>query len=278
MRSPQQLSLPGLAVLVVVALVLMYFEKGDGGRDVPSGPSVSTTSGKTTSGGGGTEGSGARNADYDGGDPPEAMAAAARSGGEPGDFDYYSLVLSWSPTHCESPEGRDDDTQCAPRGGRRYSFILHGLWPQYERGYPEDCPTRTRPYVSQSVIDQMFDIMPSKRLIIYEYRKHGTCSGLTPEGYYQTARRMFQSITIPQQFRNPPSDQFMSPGEVVRAFVAANPALKPDMFGVACRGPGTRFRELRICFSKTGAPRACGPNEEQRKLCRGDRMHVPPVR
>ncbi len=149
---------------------------------------------------------------------------------------------------CESPEGRDDETQCAPRGGRPYAFILHGLWPQYERGYPEECPTRTRPYVSQNIIDDMFDIMPSRRLIIHEYRKHGTCSGLTPEGYYQTARRIFESITIPQKFRNPPQDQYMSPGDVVRAFVEANPNLRPDMIGVAPRPRHTLSRSSHLFF------------------------------
>jgi ribonuclease T2 len=257
MRTLPKLSWPAIAVLAVVALALMYFEHRDGSQS----PRQSPTSSSETRDSGGSSG----------------PASHARNN-EAGNFDYYSLVLSWSPTHCESPEGRDDETQCAPRGGRPYSFILHGLWPQYERGYPEDCPTRTRPYVSQNIIDDMFDIMPSRRLIIHEYRKHGTCSGLTPEGYYQTARRLFESITVPQKFRNPPQDQYMSPGDVVRAFVEANPNLKPDMFGVACRGPGTRFREVRICFSKTGAPRSCGPNEDQRQLCRGSRMHVPPVR
>src|SRR5689334_10471418 len=31
-----------------------------------------------------------------------------------GDFDYYVLVLSWSPTHCssQSGHGHDDDMQC----------------------------------------------------------------------------------------------------------------------------------------------------------------------
>lgn len=259
MRTPPNLSWPAIGVLIVVALVLMYFEQG-GGPPQPSPQSPSAPTERT------------------GNAPRPAGAASHGRNNEAGDFDYYSLVLSWSPTHCESPEGRDDETQCAPRGGRRYAFILHGLWPQYERGYPEDCPSRTRPYVSQNIIDDMFDIMPSRRLIIHEYRKHGVCSGLTPEGYYQTARRIFESVTIPQQFRDPPEELYVSPADVVRAFVQANPDLRPDMFGVACRGPGTRFREVRICFSKTGTPRACGPNEDQRQLCRSSRMHVPPVR
>jgi ribonuclease T2 len=251
MRTPQ-LTLPGLIALIVIALVLSYFERRGGETDTggtrPVAPSTAP-----------------------------AETTGARGGNVAGDFDYYALVLSWSPTHCASPEGEDDDTQCARRDGRRYAFVVHGLWPQHERGYPESCPTRTRPYVPQSIIDGMLDVMPSKRLIIHEYRKHGTCSGLSPEAYFQTTRRMFQRLRIPERFRNPTEAQFLDPDDVVSDFVAANPALKPDMVVVACRGPGSRLREVRICFSKTGDLRSCGANERQ-DACRGTRMHVPPIR
>ncbi|MCC7253420.1 ribonuclease T [Hyphomicrobium sp.] len=247
MRVPPNLTLPGLLALIALAAVLLYLERdGGGGSPAPR----SATSPQTT-----------------------ALRPDAASGA----FDYYSLVLSWSPTHCESPEGQDDHAQCAPRNGRRYAFILHGLWPQYERGYPEDCPAKTT-WVPQPVIDDMLDVMPSRGLIIHEYRKHGTCSGLSPEAYYRTARRLYDSLTIPQRFRNPTAAQFLDPDDAVDAFVAANPQLKPDMVAVACRGPGSRLREVRICFSKAGVPRSCGVNEDQGKLCRSARMHVPPVR
>lgn len=253
MRTPPQLTLPGLLLLIVVAVLLMYFEQDGGQRDAsrPVEPSTRPTEQRPP----------ARNADIQKG------ASAA--------FDYYSLVMSWSPTHCESDEGRDDQSQCAPRNGRRYSFILHGLWPQYARGYPENCPADST-WIPQSVIDGMLDIMPSKGLIIHEYRKHGTCSGLSPDEYYRLSRRLYDSIRIPERFRNPTTAQFMDPNDVVRAFTAANTQLSPDMISVACAGPGSRLRDVRICFSRDGAPRACGGNEE--RLCRGSRMHVPPVR
>ncbi len=244
---PNQLSLPGLLLLVVLLVALAYFERREEERPAPSQPSMQTSN------------------------------SGARQANTAGDFDYYSLVLSWSPAHCASSEGRDDDTQCARRDGRRYGFILHGLWPQYERGYPEDCPTRTRPYVPQPVIDDMLDVMPSKGLIIHEYRKHGTCSGLSPEAYYETARRFYDSLTIPDRFQSPSAAQSVNPGDVVQAFVAANPKLKPDMIAVACRGPGNRLQEVRICFTKAGALRSCGVNEDQGQLCRSSIMQVLPV-
>ena len=54
----------------------------------------------------------------------------------PGQFDYYVLALSWSPSFCETATGNARRQQC---GARPFSFVVHGLWPQYERGFPESC-------------------------------------------------------------------------------------------------------------------------------------------
>lgn len=196
----------------------------------------------------------------------------------PGDFDYYTLVLSWSPTHCASSDGEDDIQQCGRRDGRRYAFVLHGLWPQYEQGYPESCRTKRRPYVPEAVIDGMTDIMPSKRLIIHEYRLHGTCSGLDPQGYYRLSRQLFEMIEIPDRYRNPFEAQFVGPDELIDELVEHNPGLEPDMVAVTCGSPGNRLRDVRICLTKDGAFRTCGDNEDQQRLCRAAKMHVPPVR
>ena len=197
----------------------------------------------------------------------------------PGVFDYYALVLSWSPSYCSGAgESSNSDQQCNRADGRRFSFVVHGLWPQYEKGYPEMCRMQRKPYVPQPLIDRTLDIMPSTGLIIHEYRKHGACSGLMPEAYFSTTRQLFNSIKIPEQFKNPFEAQFVSPSEVVTQFTRINPQLKPDMMGVACGGAGNRLKEIRFCFTKDGKPRSCGSNEDQRRLCSSDRMFVPPVR
>ncbi|MEQ1709910.1 MAG: ribonuclease T2 [Hyphomicrobium sp.] len=196
-----------------------------------------------------------------------------------GQFDYYALVLSWSPTYCSSNDRPGPDPQCDRRDGRRFAFVLHGMWPQYDRGYPEFCPIRGRPFVPQNVIDGMLDIMPSPRLAIHEYKKHGTCSGLDPAGYYTQARKLFGAIRIPERFVNPFENQMVSPAELSAEFVKANPGLKPDMLAISCGGAGNRLREVRICFNKEGtAPVACGRNEDQRRMCSALKMFVPPVR
>ena len=200
------------------------------------------------------------------------------SGNVAGKFDYYQLALSWSPTHCEESSRGRKDTQCGPRRARPYSFILHGLWPQHERGFPEFCRTRKRPFVPNDVIDKMFDIMPSRGLIIHQYKKHGTCSGYTPESYFKASRLLYDRVRIPDRFVTPQKAQFVRPRELVNEFVRVNPKLRPDMVRVVCRrGPGNRLREVRICFDKKGRYRACSPGAS-RHLCQREKMFVPPVR
>lgn len=196
-----------------------------------------------------------------------------------GVFDYYLLSLSWSPTYCAEQGGRGgNEDQCAPRA-RPYAFVLHGLWPQNTRGWPEDCESPDRGFVPKPVARRMLDIMPSERLVFHEYRKHGTCSGLGVDGYFDLARQLHDKVRIPQRYKAlDDSRLFVGVDDVISEFVRANPGLKSDMVAVQCGGPGNRLKEVRICFDKGGEFRACGPNENQRRLCSADRMYVPPVR
>jgi ribonuclease T2 len=195
-----------------------------------------------------------------------------------GAFDYYLLVLSWSPTHCLSAAPGRDDMQCARRDGKRYGFILHGLWPQYENGYPDACRTAWRPFVPEPVIASMREIMPSRGLVIHEYRAHGTCSGLRPAAYFALARQFYNRIKIPQRYQNPLDMQFVQPHDVLADFLSANPGLKPDMITVMCGGPGNRMSEVRVCMSRDGRFRRCSASALPRAPCRAGKLNVPPVR
>ena len=127
-----------------------------------------------------------------------ARGASNAARNTPGAFDYYALVLTWMPSYCRG-EGRSrKDGQCDI--AKPHGFLLHGLWPQHERGWPEDCPTGKRPWVPESVIAEMRDIMPSKNLVIHEYRAHGTCSGLDPAQYFTVARALYRRISVPARF------------------------------------------------------------------------------
>jgi ribonuclease T2 len=229
---------------------------------------------------------------------PAGGRAQGDRGGMPGDFDYYVLALSWSPTYCGSREDggeerrgrygggggyedgrgygrRGPDEQCS--GTRPYAFVLHGLWPQYERrGWPEYCQANYRPWVPEETIDGMMDIMPSRRLVIQEYKKHGMCSGLDPRRYFDTARNAYRSVRIPGQFQDLSEPLSVSPEAIRKAFLDANPKLTPDMIQVVCSK--NLLRELRICFTKDLSPRSCSEREQTRRLCSYDTVTMPPVR
>lgn len=173
-------------------------------------------------------------------------------------FDYYLIALSWSPTWCESNPGNDE--QCGRRG---YGFVLHGLWPQYERGGgPQDCMTAQGP--DHTTIARTLAYMPSRRLIAHEWKAHGTCSGLTADEYFDLADRAYASIRIPAPLTPVSQPGAMSAENVRDAFVDANAGMASDMLGVSCRGRD--LSEVRICVDRDLRPRHCG---------RGVRMSCP---
>lgn len=193
----------------------------------------------------------------------------------PGQFDYYALTLSWSPTYCQSDQGRNNRQQCA--AGRRYNFVVHGLWPQYERGWPRDCGKANR-YVPNKVIADILDIMPSKSLVIHEWRKHGTCSGLSAEAYFDVTRKLYEQVRIPARYLAPNKHIVTTPDQLKSDFVKTNPWLTRAALSVQCgnRRDRANLRSLRVCFSRDLQVRACGGNE--RRACRATRLVMPPVR
>ncbi|MGU3493316.1 ribonuclease T2 family protein [Xanthobacteraceae bacterium A53D] len=207
-----------------------------------------------------------------------AGGASAREGAQsgqapdrPGVFDFYVLALSWSPTYCATRD-RPDGLQCG--GPRPFAFVVHGLWPQFDKGFPADCD-RAAPRLPQRQIDAMLDLMPSPRLVIHQWRKHGTCSGLTSSGYFDLVRAAAGKVRIPSSYVDPSDYRTVSPAEVETAFIAANPGLEADMISVQC--DRTRLREVRICLTRDLAFQAC-PEVDRRSCPTGRRLAVPPSR
>ena len=192
--------------------------------------------------------------------------------GTPGQFDYYVLSLSWSPSFCESSSGRNrnSDEQC--NRGRPYAFVVHGLWPQYERGFPQNCGEA--PWIDRELIRSMTDIMPAYGLVLHEWKTHGTCSGLSGEDYFRLVRRANEHVKIPPRFVRVNDYLTVSPNEIERAFIDSNPGLADDMVSVTC--DRRHLREVRICMNKDLSFRAC-PDAE-RRACRSPEVVMPPVR
>ncbi|MGJ4890084.1 ribonuclease T2 family protein [Bradyrhizobium sp. HKCCYLS3077] len=202
------------------------------------------------------------------------VRAQDRRQNAPGAFDFYVLSLSWSPSFCAEAEERggrgSKSQQCS---GRPYSFVVHGLWPQYETGYPEYCE-QPAPRLPRNIMTSMLDLMPAPGLIYNEWDKHGTCAGLSAKAYFEAIRKARAAIKIPPEFLDLAQAKTVSPAAVEDAFIKANPKLTTSGIAVTCNR--TRLSEVRICLSKDLEFRSC--DEVDRQACRRDEVNMPPVR
>ena len=169
---------------------------------------------------------------------------------QPGQFDFYVLALSWSPSFCQASaeRGREAGEQCGT--ARPYSFVVHGLWPQYERGFPRACQVPA-PRLNRELMSSMLDLMPAPRLVYSQWDSHGTCSGLNAQAYFDLVRKARGAVKIPDNYEALKAPITVDPDEVEDAFVKANPGL--DL----------KFRDCA---------------EIDRRACRRDKLIMPPVR
>ncbi len=170
-----------------------------------------------------------------------------------GEFDYYVMALSWSPTWCALTGDGRGDPQCD--AGRGFSFTLHGLWPQHEAGWPEYCRTGARD-PSRGQTAAMADIMGGAGLAFYQWKKHGRCSGLPAEDYFALSRQAYDSVAIPEVLSVLDEDVTLPASVVEEAFLEANSGLSADMITITCEDG--RIDEARICLTKDLTPRRCG--------------------
>src|ERR1700730_2721122 len=192
----------------------------------------------------------------------------------PGEFDFYVLSLSWSPSFCEAASERGNEGRAqAQCGGRPFSFVVHGLWPQYEHGFPDYCQ-RPSPRLDRNIMSSMLALMPAPGLIFNESDKHGTCPDLPGRAYRETTRRARWAVKIPPEYLELSEPKTVAPAEIEDAFIKANPGLSASAIAVTCNR--TRLSEVRICMSKELQFGAC--DEIDRRACRRDQVVMPPMR
>ena len=180
---------------------------------------------------------------------------AAADGERSGDFDYYVLALSWTPNWCALEGDARASEQC--QAGQGHGFTLHGLWPQYENGWPSFCPTTARP-PSRAMTAEMADIMGSGGLAWHQWRKHGVCSGLSAVDYFRLSRLAYRRVTRPEVLRRLDRTVRLPASVVEEAFLEVNLDLSPGMLTVTCRAG--HVQEVRICLTRDLEPRACAPD------------------
>jgi len=159
-------------------------------------------------------------------------------------FDYYVLALSWTPGFCDAGGADKQPRECAAGGGA--GFVVHGLWPNNAaEPNPEDCGGG---FVSSAALRLTDGVYPDEGLARYEYRKHGSCSGLDPEAYFAAVKSLRDQIFVPDLLKAPREALTLSPAALTQAFVAANPNLTANDMAVACSGG--ELVEVRICVAK----------------------------
>jgi len=190
--------------------------------------------------------------------------------GQSGSFDYYVLSLSWSPQFCSTRKFSPTDQQCGE--GRRRGFVVHGLWPQFEKGYPESCQTSFQ--LAQPTVDKALQMMPSQKLIEHEWQKHGTCSGLSAEQYFAQVETVFGGLVIPEPYREPTAPVVTSLADLKKSFLDANPKLTESSLTAQCSGG--YLREVRICLRKDLSPMPC--TSFVRDACKAPEVQLRPLR
>jgi ribonuclease T2 len=195
------------------------------------------------------------------GGPADATSPGGRQpAGLGSGFDFYLLNLSWSPEFCYS---HPNASECAAHA----SFVLHGLWPENTDGsYPENCSTAPGPADAA----QFRDIYPDPGLLEHEWRTHGTCSGLSPDAFFQTARSAFHAVAIPPILNTLTSQTSLPPDQIIDLFTASNPAIPRSSFVVSC---GHNYlTAVEVCLDKSLHPVTC----TRIRSCRANTVRIPP--
>jgi len=199
--------------------------------------------------------------------------APASESGEPGQFDYYLLTLSWSPTYCLIHP--DDGSEC---GGKGYGFILHGLWPQFDSGgYPENCVDESSSSVARlSATAEAVGrtVFMSPNLMRHEWQRHGTCTGLDATTYFRTADKALASVRVPRRFSAPATALTLTSEQIAQEFHSANPSIPQDGLTVACTR--AELSEIRVCLTRDLQFRSCG--RRVRNSCPSVAIEVPASR
>ena len=177
----------------------------------------------------------------------------------PGDFDVYLLAQTWAPHFCCH---HADRCHTVPWAFSARHLSLHGLWPGFMtprdggQTFPQSCEAAQR-LLPNFLPREYIDVAPSftsydtvarqakvGELAKHEWKKHGTCTGLAPDQYFQAALTAMGQL--PGDRGTPSLLSNAVGGEVsaasLRAAYAKRVAVRTDR---QCR-----LSEVTTCFAK----------------------------
>lgn len=180
----------------------------------------------------------------------------------------YTLAISWSPQYCASARGSGNALQCSGENGR-FGFTLHGLWPDgYGEKWPQYC--RASGLVPRAVIKENLCATPSVQLIQHEWEKHGTCTRMKPDAFFDTSRRFYQALNFPDMISLARRDD-LTVGTFAQMFAAANRGLEADMMRITTSRDGY-LSEVWLCmdrkmrYTRCPAHQGGSPNEARLRI------------
>lgn len=179
----------------------------------------------------------------------------------PGNFDFYVMSMSYQPEFCYQHRTKEYSGCEHPNDLWRSSLTIHGIWPQNnDRTWPCTCSNET--FNRQTLTDvgeKSFDlywpnVKASRSSPKYtefwehEWSKHGTCSGLTQDNYFQMA--FMHSLPTPTIVRDY-YGMSLSKSDLLKAYKDSGKTDK-DEIGVVLVCVGKRFlSEVRVCLART---------------------------
>ena len=131
------------------------------------------------------------------------------------------------------------------------------------------------PGCSPADLAEEHGVYPNDSLAAYEYRKHGTCTGLSAHDYFATVRNVRARLMIPPTLKAPQQQLHLSPADIEQAFMAANPNLRLDNMAVTCSNG--ELMDVRFCIAKDLSSYAIC-RKVARHSCQRGSIAVAPVR
>jgi ribonuclease T2 len=142
---------------------------------------------------------------------PRPTPTPAPPGG--GGASAYLLSLSWEPTFCAGMRQKTECRSETPQSGDARRLSLHGLWPQpngkfyciadpQQKAKMASLDSASRwdqlpdPPMAQPTRMRLAAVMPGTQSLLerHEWIKHGTCSGMTADAYFNRAADLVEQV------------------------------------------------------------------------------------
>nr|WP_294554358.1 hypothetical protein [uncultured Rhodopila sp.] len=183
-------------------------------------------------------------------------------------FDYFLLSLSIAPSFCALSPANQAKQECqtlTEADFRQTPLTVHGLWPNRAgvsvNLQPHDCEGPALGPLPEATEAELRRYMPGgPGLARYEWRKHGACSGMSPESYFAAVAELAAKANgvIGAAMREQGMlGQRLRIADLLAAVAARDPALAPAIV-VDCRQPRgggeALVDEIRVVLSKDLRP------------------------